>query len=182
MIISKDVLEETSKLYRDEYKELAYAAALAAARGHGKWTRIETTMEFAKLMKYKKLGIASCVGLARESAILERILKANGFQVVSAICKTGGIPVEHLGIRDDEKAHPGEFHAMCNPLAQAALLDSAGSQLNILMGLCVGHDALFYKASKAPVTTLVAKDVVLGHNPAAAIYNHESYYKRLYPK
>jgi uncharacterized metal-binding protein len=70
---------------------------------------------------------------------------------------------------------------MCNPVAQAMLLDSVGSQLNILVGLCVGHDALFAKASKAPVTTLVAKDRVLGHNPVAAIYNHQSYYReRLY--
>jgi len=182
MIIAEDILEGASKLYQDEYKDMAYAAALAVERGYMKWTRIESTMEFARLMKYKKLGIASCVGLAQESAILERILRANGFQVVSAICKTGGIPVEHLGIRDEDKSRPGELHVMCNPLAQAALLDSAGSQLNIMMGLCVGHDALFCKASRAPVTTLVAKDGVLGHNPVAAIYNHESYYKRLYHK
>ncbi|WP_297234869.1 DUF1847 domain-containing protein [uncultured Flavonifractor sp.] len=42
---------------------------------------------------------------------------------------------------------------------------------------CVGHDSLFYKYSDALVTTLVAKDRVLGHNPAAALYNAESYYK-----
>ena len=119
--------------------------------------------------------------MRREGAILENILRKNGFEVSSAICKTGAVPKEEIGIRDDEKIHPGGFEAMCNPVAQAMLLDSAGCQLNILVGLCVGHDALFAKTSKAPMTTLVAKDRVLGHNPVAAIYNHQSYFKqRLY--
>ena len=81
-------------------------------------------------------------------------------------------------MQDSEKIHPGRFEAMCNPVAQAMLLDSAGSQFNIVFGLCVGHDSLFYKASKAPVTTLVAKDRVLAHNPITAIYTHQSYYHR----
>ena len=50
--------------------------------------------------------------------------------------------------------------------------------LNIAIGLCVGHDALFSRYSEAPVTTLVVKDRVLGHNPAAALYSN--YYRRLY--
>jgi len=65
---------------------------------------------------------------------------------------------------------------MCNPVGQAMLLDDAGSQLNVVVGLCVGHDALFTKTSKAPVTTLVVKDRVLCHNPVAALYNHQAYY------
>ena len=53
------------------------------------------------------------------------------------------------------------------------------TDLNVLVGLCVGHDALFIKYSEAPVTTLVAKDRVLGHNPVAALYETHSYYRRL---
>lgn len=48
--------------------------------------------------------------------------------------------------------------------------------MNIVMGLCVGHDSLFYKYSDAIVTTLVTKDRVTGHNPAAALYTSNSYY------
>ena len=98
-------------------------------------------------------------------------------EVTSAICKTGAVPKEKLGLNDKQKVRPGRFEAMCNSVAQAILLDSAGSQLNILVGLCVGHDAVFTKTSKAPVTTLIAKDRVLGHNPVAALYNHQSYYQ-----
>jgi uncharacterized metal-binding protein len=162
-------------------RTMARAAARVEAKGYMKWTRVEDTMEFARLMGYRRLGIASCVGLKREAAILEGILRKNGFEVDSAICKTGGIPKERLGVGDEEKVHPGRFEPMCNPIAQARLLDAAGCELNILVGLCVGHDALFTKESKAPVTTLIAKDRVLGHNPAAALYNHQSYFrKKLY--
>jgi len=177
MNTSKDVLENASELYTSELRDMAHAAALVEAKGYMKWTRVEDTMEFARVMGYRKLGIACCVGLRREGAILESILRKNGFEVSSALCKLGGVPKEELGIKDTEKVRPGRFEAMCNPVAQAMLLDSAGCQLNILVGLCVGHDALFAKTSKAPVTTLAAKDRVLGHNPVAAIYNHQSYYK-----
>ena len=45
--------------------------------------------------------------------------------------------------------------------------------------LCVGHDTLFIKHSEAPVTYLIVKDRVLGHNPAAALYTAKFYYKRV---
>jgi len=175
---------ETLDAARDAYDAdpstmlLARAAAKVEARGYLRWSRVEDTIEFAHEMGFHTLGIASCVGLKREAAVLESILRENGFDVVSAICKTGGVPKTSLGLSEGEKVHPGHFEAMCNPVAQAMLLDRAGSQFNIALGLCVGHDSIFYKASKAPVTTLVAKDRVLGHNPIAAIYNHQSYYKR----
>ena len=175
-----DVLKRAFDVYENdrELKEFARAAARVEATGYMRWTRVEDTMEFAHEMGYRTLGIASCVGLKREAAILESILKDNGFSVVSAICKTGGVPKEKIGLRDDEKVNPGGFEAMCNPVAQAMLLDEAGSELSVVLGLCVGHDSLFYKTSRAPVTTLVAKDRVLGHNPVAALYNHQSYYKQ----
>ncbi len=51
--------------------------------------------------------------------------------------------------------------------------------MNIIMGLCVGHDMLFNKYSEAPVTTLVVKDRVTGHNPTAVLYGQNFYFKRL---
>ena len=44
------------------------------------------------------------------------------------------------------------------------------------MGLCVGHDSLFYKYAEGLNTTLVAKDRFLGNNPAASLYTADSYY------
>ena len=40
-------------------------------------------------------------------------------------------------------------------------------------------DILFTKYSEAPVTTLVVKDRVAGHNPVSVLYGQNFYYKRL---
>ena len=50
---------------------------------------LEETVEFARRMGYKKIGIATCVGLIDESRILARILRKNGFEVYGAVCKIG---------------------------------------------------------------------------------------------
>ena len=47
------------------------------------------------------------------------------------------------------------------------------------MGLCVGHDSLFYQHAKAVTTTLVVKDRVLMHNPVSALYTADSYHEYL---
>ena len=69
------------------------------------------------------------------------------------------------------------YEPMCNPIAQALLLNEQHTQFNLALGLCVGHDALFCKYSDALVTTLAAKDRVLGHNPLAAVYCAEGYFQ-----
>ena len=68
---------------------------------------------------------------------------------------------------------------MCNPVMQALALNEARTDLNLIMGLCVGHDSLFIKYSDALVTSVVTKDRVLGHNPCVALYQYDKYYKRL---
>lgn len=49
----------------------------------------------------------------------------------------------------------------------------------MVIDLCAGYDSLFYKYSEAPVTTLIVKGRVLGHNPVAALYQTKAYYSRL---
>ena len=55
-------------------------------------------------------------------------------------------------------------------MGQALLLNQCNTELNIIVGLCIGHDILFTQHSKAPVTTLVVKDRVTGHNPVVNLY------------
>ncbi len=142
--------------------------------------RVEEVAQFAKKMGYKKLGIAFCGGLIDEARILTRILENRGFEVVSVCCKAGAIPKERIGITEEQKIEgPGSFEAMCSPITQAEILNSEGTEFNIAVGLCVGHDSLFFKYAKAPTTVLVAKDRVFGHNPAAALYLSGSYYRKL---
>ena len=46
-------------------------------------------MEFARKIGAKKIGIATCVGLLKESRILASILRGQGFEVVGVACKAG---------------------------------------------------------------------------------------------
>ncbi len=141
--------------------------------------RVQEIYEFAKKMSYKKIGIAFCVGLYSEARALSNILMVQGFNVVSIVCKVGCTPKETIGIKDDEKIRVGEFETMCSPIVQAILLNKEKTDFNILVGLCVGHDSLFFKYSKAFTTVLVVKDRVLAHNPVGALYTTGSYYARL---
>ncbi len=141
--------------------------------------RIQETIEFAHKMGYQRLGLAFCGGLKNEAKILAEILKAQGFELASVMCKAGRTPKEFLGIKEEEKITPGEFESMCSPITQAKILNAANTDFNILFGLCVGHDSLMLRYADALCTVLVAKDRVTGHNPLAAINLHQSYYKKL---
>jgi len=133
-------------------------------------TRLEELILFCEKMKFKKIGIAFCIGLAAEARVVHRILaRGHGFTVYSVCCKVGGTDKSDLGlvkIRD-----PDLHETMCNPLGQARVLNAAGTELNIILGLCIGHDILFTEHSDAPVTTLAVKDRVLAHNPLGAVYS-----------
>lgn len=145
-------------------------------------TRVEETVEFARRMGYQRLGLAFCGGVAQEASLLGTILKNNGFAVVSVVCKVGRIPKERIGLTAEDKILKDHFEVICNPLAQAEILNRTATELNIMMGLCVGHDALFLKHAAAYTTVFATKDRVLGHNPMAALYLSGSYYRRLREK
>ena len=146
---------------------------------HPSKPRVQEICEFAGRMNYKKMGIAFCGGLKAEARVLSEILNAQEFEAISVMCKCGGIKKEKLGISEEQKIRRNEFEPMCNPIIQASILNEENTDFNILVGLCVGHDSLFFKYSKAFTTVLVAKDRVLGHNPAVALYTSGSYYARL---
>jgi uncharacterized metal-binding protein len=113
---------------------------------HCSKTRIQEICEFAQKIGVKKLGLAFCVGLAQEARIAHEIFTAQGFEVASVLCKAGRIPKEEgLGVKDEEKIMIGMPEAACNPIVQAKLLNRLGTDLNVLLGLCVGHDSLFFK-------------------------------------
>jgi uncharacterized metal-binding protein len=145
--------------------------------------RIVELIQFAGKMGYTKLGLAFCAGLSHEARIVTEILENQGLQVVSARCKMGGIPKEKIGIKPEQKiGGPLSCEPMCNPIAQAEVLNSEKVDMAVMLGLCLGHDTLFFQYCRVPVTVLAVKDRVTGHNPLAAIYLSSSYYGRLMPK
>lgn len=176
---SPEIYEKIRQEYgKENINKFLVASARIESKGYGKWSRVEEIIQFCKSMNYQKLGVAFCTGLQQETKILVKVLKDHGFIVTSVICKNGGIPKEELGLREEEKVRPGNFEAMCNPIGQAILLNEEKTDFNIAVGLCVGHDSLFFKYAEAPTTVLIAKDRVLAHNPAGALYCSQSYYSK----
>lgn len=172
----KDHMKEL--YFEEENYKIAYHSAMVEAEGYCNKTRLEEIIDFAQKCGYKKLGIAFCLGLQKEATILCRILRHNEFEVNSVICKNGSIPKEFLNIGENQKIRPGTFEPMCNPIGQAIFLNKAETELNIILGLCVGHDSLFIKYADAPVTVFAVKDRVLAHNPMGALYMSDGYYKK----
>jgi len=171
-------VERTREEYRDPGRlRLFQAAARVEARGYLEWPRVREIVEFAKLNGFRRLGIAFCVGLQREAAAAAEIFASHGFEVYPVVCKVGRIPKEEFDLEEEDKVHPGRPEISCNPIGQAAVLEDCGTELNVVVGLCVGHDTVFFQRSAAPVTVLVAKDRVTGHNPAAALYGARGYFR-----
>jgi uncharacterized metal-binding protein len=178
--IAKDIEEIKQQLQGDD-EDAVIARASAQVEGlfYGKLTRVEEIIEFAKRIGAKKIGIATCAGLIEEAKIFADILTAKGFEYYSVICKVGSVDKTEIGVLEEHKIRPGSHESMCNPILQARILNYHKTDLNVVVGLCVGHDSLFIKYSDALVTTLVTKDRMTGHNPVAALYTAHSYYKRL---
>lgn len=134
--------------------------------------RIQEVAEFCQMMGYKKVGLAFCGAVQDEARKIEKMLREHyDLEVVSVMCKIGGVSKDYLGIGEEDKVNPGDKEFMCNPIAQAQVLNDAGTEFNLVMGLCVGHDSMFLKYSEAMCTVVAVKDRVLGHNPLAALYS-----------
>lgn len=152
-------------LYDPASLHIMQAAEDGYVRGSG---RLEEIRNFAGKAGIKKIGIAYCVSMPKEAETVRRFLSAD-FEVYTVDCKCGRITKKEL--------LGGEGTSiMCNPSGQAEYLKENNTELNISMGLCVGHDMLFCQKSGVPVTTLVVKDRVNQHNPIEGIRSqHDKY-------
>jgi uncharacterized metal-binding protein len=175
----KEIEEVSRAVAGGDLAEIARVSSVVEAAGYCEKTRVEELVDFARRLALGRLGIAFCVGLRREAAVLADILEGNGFEVVSVCCKLGGIAKEEFGVADGEKINPGTYEGACNPAAQAMALEREGSQLNVLLGLCVGHDTIFFATTRVPTTVLATKDRVTGHCPMQPLYLADSYYGRI---
>ena len=180
----KSLIEKVTARYKDQdiLPFYTHAALIEkegydekAARQEGRMVplrpRIREVAEFAKKIGAKKIGLAFCSGLADEAARANVIFEGHGFDVCSVACCCGSLDKTETGLPPEYKIRsPEQFEAACNPLLQAELLNRVDTSFNVLVGLCVGHDMLFTKHSEAPVTTLIVKDRLTGHNPVISLY------------
>ncbi len=138
--------------------------------------RILEIMEYARAMGYKRLGLLFCIGLREDAKTVSEIFQAHGFEVVSVICKVGNVSKSALGLEAKHLHKPANPETMCNPVLQAKIMNEAGVELNVLLGLCVAHDTLAMRFLEAPTTVLAVKDRMLGNNPLAALHSSYSNY------
>jgi uncharacterized metal-binding protein len=188
-VVKQEIVRTSVSEYdKQELREFARLASVQESECYETTTdgfrtvlpRIQETIHFARKNGFRKLGLAFCVGLAKEARLVTEILEIQGFEVASVCCKVGAIPKERISIRPEEKiSGPARYESMCSPITQAEVLNSEQVDYAILMGLCVGHDTLFIRYCTAPMTVLAVKDRVTGHNPLAAVYSCHSYYARL---
>lgn len=141
-----------TELYTDEDKEIL---KIAEDSLDPKLDRVNEIIEYCTEAGIKKIGIANCTSFIKETNQLENILIENGFTVDKVHCKLGKVPFNSL--------IPDYKGLSCNPAGQAKYLAEKGTELNIMIGLCLGHDMIFNSKSEAPVTPLVVKDRKLKH-------------------
>jgi uncharacterized metal-binding protein len=166
------IMEQARKKYvGNDLKSMEVSTGIEAEY-YMKKTRLEELILYAKGMGYEKLGIAFCIGLANEAKLINQILEKD-FEVCSVCCKLCGMDKKDFKL---PKLRDDRYEAICNPIGQAMIMNNERTDMNIILGLCIGHDILFTKHSKAPVTTLAVKDRVLSHNPLGAIYT--KYYQK----
>ena len=129
--------------------------------------RIEEIKNFAQGIKFTRIGIAHCISFSHEAKVLSDYLSKH-FDVYSVDCKYGNLIKKELLGGESKRI-------LCNPAGQADFLNNHKTELNISMGLCVGHDMIFSKLSKGLVTNLFEKDFTNKHNPTQAINELEMY-------
>lgn len=89
--VDKALLEETLEIYRNDPEQglIARTSACIECEFYGRLTRVEETIEFIKRMGYKKIGIASCVGLMRETSIFAVFSRRRASNISRSGCKVG---------------------------------------------------------------------------------------------
>lgn len=148
-----------------------YTHAMLAAhsqllgRGSTKWPRLEHIREFCVHMGVRKAGLACCSMFLPHAKAAAAYLEEKDIASVIVCCKVGAVRLEDLGIHRDI----GYSYHLCNPVGQAFVLNDNLTEMNILLGLCAPHDMTLGWHSKAPCTTLFAKEYITNHAPFATM-------------
>lgn len=152
---------------KPDTKTMLESAQDITLEGERTLCRLSEVIYFGLEMNYRKIGVAYCVDLNEPARILVGVLR-RFFEVFPVCCKIGGLSVPDPGL---SAGGVGGSTIACNPLGQAEMLNSLAPDLNVVVGLCVGVDSVFVRASRAPVTTLFVKDKSLANNPIGALYS-----------
>jgi uncharacterized metal-binding protein len=138
--------ENDKKILNSSYETVRDTKASAS--------RVEEIKEFCKKMGYNRIGIAFCKGLRKYGEELDKIFSKD-FEVYSVCCDVCGLKRDEINV---PKMTDNPEELACNPLGEAQVLNDKNVDFVVMVGFCLGHDILFYKNIKAPITTLIVKD------------------------
>jgi len=144
---------EYSLLYREEGREIMKTAGGSL---DPRLDRVDEIVEYAREAGMKKIGIANCISFEKEAQKLEEYLQKKGFSTERANCKLGRVPFAEIV--------PGYKGISCNPAGQAIVMNEGRTELNLVLGLCLGHDMVFDMNAESPSTTLFVKDRKYKHH------------------
>jgi len=158
---------------RGDYDKTLEAAWDVACEDERTLCRLAELVYFALEMGYTRLGVAFCVELLAPASVLTEVLR-RFFEVVPVCCKVRGILEAGPPTAGRQRSRAAEEQrvAVCDPVGLAAVLNAAHTDLNVLVGLCVGVDGVVSRESRAPTTTIFVKDKSLANNPVGAVYSH----------
>ncbi len=184
MKVYPEIVQNSIKYYEtDEFsRKIHRISTIIEKEGYGFWPRIREVIEICKRLNIKKVGIAFCIGLSEEAKKLHDVFEEWGFDCYSIVCKCGSVDKTLIGVGENEKLKPNTHESMCNPILQAQILNHVGTEINLIVGLCAGHDTIFLRYSKAPVIYLITKDRATGHSPAISLYAWHYFSKRILPE
>lgn len=162
-----EITKDSTPYLADEEASVMRAADATPFDEEGnKRNRVDELIHFAKSQHMIRLGVAFCVSMTKEAQQFGKLLEQQGLEAELVCCRVGAIDYNEIGLT---KKNPDKFASICNPVAQAKLLNEKHVDLVVQMGLCIGHDLLLQRNANAPVTTLVVKDRALDHHPIAAL-------------
>ena len=142
--------------YSEEDKKIMQVSQKALNK-----SRLQELIDFIKISGFRKIGIAHCMSMQKYAERLKEILAGQGIEVYAINCKESGLQGSDICAMMSG--------ACCDPVAQADYLNALHCELNINIGLCLGHGLLFQKYSKAPVTTFVVKDFATQHKSVESL-------------
>ena len=153
----------------DEYQDVSNseiiraAAELVDSGRAGTLSRMEEIIEYAKLMKYQKIGLAYCYGMEPYAKAIETLMTNEWFDVAAVSCSVGGLK------QSEVNATSCIHKVSCNPLGQAEQLNAEKVDLTLVIGICMGHDILLNRKLNMDFTTLAVKDRKNNHAPLLGI-------------
>ena len=135
---------------------------LIGTGGAGK-SRVEHIVDFCRSLGTKKIGISSCLRYIRDASYLKDLFQREGFKCSVVFCKIGGWQTKDIAIDKETD------WIICNPVGQALILNELGCEVNVTLGLCMGHEMIFNKYAEGYVTNLYVKEKISNERPRETV-------------